>query len=89
MAGLLWHELQLDRFWAERLPATWKRTRWDHVLQVLVAYRLIEPSGEWRLHREWRSVNPSIGEAGMIIAQGVERCPGRPSHCAWRGEMAV
>src|SRR5271168_1768561 len=53
LAGLLWHELQLDRFWAERLPASRKRTRWDHVLQVLVAYRLIEPGSEWRLHREW------------------------------------
>ena len=53
LAGLLWRELQLDRFWAERLPASWKRTRWDQVLQVLVAYRLIEPGSEWRLHREW------------------------------------
>ena len=53
MAGLLWRELQLDRFWAERLPASRKRTRWDHVLQVRVAYRLIEPGSEWRLHREW------------------------------------
>ncbi len=53
LAGLLWRELQLDRFWAERLPASRKRTRWDHVLQVLVAYRLIEPGSEWRLHREW------------------------------------
>src|SRR5277367_4310168 len=53
LAGLLWHELQLDRFWAERLPASRKRTRWDHVLQVLVAHRLIEPGSEWRLHREW------------------------------------
>ncbi len=53
LAGLLWRDLQLDRFWAERLPPSRKRTRWDHVLQVLVAYRLIEPGSEWRLHREW------------------------------------
>jgi hypothetical protein len=53
LAGLLWRDLQLDRFWAERLPASRKRTRWDHVLEVLVAYRLIEPGSEWRLHREW------------------------------------
>src|SRR6202020_1234576 len=53
LAGLLWRDLKLDRFWAERLPASRKRTRWDHVLQVLVAYRLIEPGSEWRLHREW------------------------------------
>jgi hypothetical protein len=53
LAGLLWRDLQLDRFWAERLPASRKRTHWDHVLQILVAYRLIEPGSEWRLHREW------------------------------------
>src|SRR5277367_2551400 len=52
LAGQLWRDLQLDRFWAERLPASRKRTRWDQVLQVLVAYRLIEPGSEWRLHRE-------------------------------------
>ena len=53
LAGLLWRDLKLDRFWAERLPASRKRTRWDQVLQVLVAYRLIEPGSEWRLHRQW------------------------------------
>ena len=53
LAGLLWRDLQLDRFWAERLPASRKRTRWDHVLQVLATYRLIAPGSEWRLHREW------------------------------------
>jgi hypothetical protein len=59
LAGLLWRDLKLAQFWVERLPASRKRTRWDQVLQVLVAYRLIEPGppdlirGEWRLHREW------------------------------------
>jgi len=49
----LWRELQLDRFWTERLPVSRKGTRWDQVLLVLVAYRLIAPGSEWRLHREW------------------------------------
>ena len=53
LAGVLWRELKLDRFWAERLPKSRKRTRWDHVLQVLVSYRLIAPGSEWRLHRQW------------------------------------
>ena len=53
LAGVLWRELHLDRFWAERLPASRKGTRWDDVLQVLVAYRLIAPGSEWRLHRQW------------------------------------
>jgi hypothetical protein len=50
---VLWQGLQLDRFWAERLPASRKGTRWDQVLLVLVAYRLLAPGSEWHLHREW------------------------------------
>jgi hypothetical protein len=53
LALTLWRELQLDRFWAERLPASRKGTRWDAVLLVLAAYRLLAPGSEWRLHREW------------------------------------
>jgi hypothetical protein len=53
LALTLWQELQLDGFWGERLPASRKGTRWDLVLLVLVAYRLIAPGSEWRLHREW------------------------------------
>ena len=53
LALTLWQELRLDEFWAARLPASRKGTRWDRVLFVLVAYRLIAPGSEWRLHREW------------------------------------
>src|ERR1700688_3677637 len=53
LAGQLWQELQLDRFWADRLPPNRKKTRWDQVLQVLATYRLIAPGSEWRLHRQW------------------------------------
>lgn len=53
LALSLWQELQLDRFWQERLPSNRKGTRWDLVLFVLVAYRLLSPGSEWRLHREW------------------------------------
>jgi transposase len=53
LALRLWEELQLDRFWAERLAPSRKGTRWDLVLFVLVAYRLLSPGSEWRLHREW------------------------------------
>jgi hypothetical protein len=53
LTGQLWSELQLDRFWADRLPASRKWTRWDQVLQVLVSYRLIAPGSEWKLHRDW------------------------------------
>ena len=40
---MLWQELRLDEFWAERLPPSRKGTRWDQVLFVLTAYRLIAP----------------------------------------------
>ena len=53
LALTLWRELELDVFWAQRLRASRKGTRWDLVLLVLVAYRLIEPGSEWRLHRQW------------------------------------
>jgi hypothetical protein len=48
-----WGWLDLDRFWGERLAPSRKGTRWDRVLFVLAAYRLIAPGSEWRLHREW------------------------------------
>ena len=53
LANVLYQKLGLDNFWSERLPASRKGTRWDHVLQTLVSYRLIAPGSEWRLHREW------------------------------------
>lgn len=49
----LWRELELDHFWGERLAVSRKGTRWEEVLLVLVAYRLIAPGSEWRLHRQW------------------------------------
>src|ERR1700731_299774 len=41
LALKLWRELRLDGFFAERLSESRKGTRWDQVLFVLVAYRLI------------------------------------------------
>lgn len=53
LACQLYEELQLDEFWADRLPPSRKGTRWDLVLQTLCIYRLIDPGSEWRLHRLW------------------------------------
>jgi len=53
LALQVWKELRLDQFWAQRLPAGHKGTRWDQVLTVLTVYRLIAPGSEWRLHRQW------------------------------------
>ena len=41
LAGQLWEQVGLDRFWAARLPPSRKGTRWDWVLQILVVYRLL------------------------------------------------
>ncbi len=43
LALLLWQDLQLDQFWCKRLGVSRKGTRWDQVLFVLVAYRLLAP----------------------------------------------
>jgi Transposase DDE domain len=53
LALQLWRELELDEFWAQRLPPSRKGTRWDEVLLILTVYRLLSPGSEWRLHREW------------------------------------
>jgi len=53
LALKLWEALQLDQFWAARLPQNRKGTRWSQVLFVLVVYRLLWPGAEWRLHRQW------------------------------------
>jgi len=66
LAGQLWRDLQLDRFWADRLPASRKGTRWDQILQVLATYRLIAPGSEWRLHREW------FGKSAMADLLGAD-----------------
>jgi hypothetical protein len=81
LAGQLWRELQLDRFWADRLPASRKGTRWDQILQVLVAYRLIAPGSEWKLHRDWfgRSAMADLlgGDFGLAEAHKLYRCHDR------------
>src|SRR5258707_13657714 len=53
LALLLWRELQLDLFWSKRLGSSRKGTRWDQVLFVLAAHRLLAPGSEWRLHPGW------------------------------------
>jgi transposase len=49
----LWRQLQLDRFWAERLPRGRECVAWHQVLELLAVNRLIDPGSEFRLHRQW------------------------------------
>lgn len=53
LACELWDQLRLDDFWAQHLRTSRQGTRWLHVFKTLVAYRLIDPGSEWRLHRQW------------------------------------
>jgi transposase len=53
LACQLYEQLELDRFWARHLPDSREGTCWQHILQTLVCYRLIDPGSEWRLHRQW------------------------------------
>jgi transposase len=53
LACHLYEQLALDQFWKDRLPDSREGTCWQHVLETLVCYRLIDPGSEWRLHRLW------------------------------------
>ena len=53
LACELYQKLELDQFWAKKLPASRKGTRWDLILQISVIYRLLDPGSEWKLHRQW------------------------------------
>jgi transposase len=53
LACHLYEQLELDRFFAPLLPDSREGTNWQHILQTLVCYRLIDPGSEWRLHRQW------------------------------------
>ena len=81
LALLLWRELQLDQFWCKQLGVSRKGTHWDQVLFVLVAYRLLAPGSEWRLHREWfqrSAMADLLGEdAGLAEIHKLYRCHDR------------
>lgn len=78
LALLLWDQLQLDRYWAGKLPESREGTRWLNVLKILVSYRLIQPGSEWRLHRDWygkSAVGDLLGEEGEVVPyQNLYRC---------------
>lgn len=78
LACHLYEELGLDRFWQDRLPDSREGTRWRHVLQTLVCYRLIDPGSEWRLHRLWfdrSAMGDLLGEDFALVEKNaLYRC---------------
>ena len=72
VALTLWNFLKLSDFWRERLPASREGTHWLNVLIALVAYRLIDPGSEWRLHRHWyeqSALGDLLGEDFSLAAK--------------------
>jgi transposase len=68
----LWSELGLEEFWRERLGFSREGTDWEHVLEVLSCYRLLDPGSEWRLHRVWydqSAMGDLLGEGFSVAAK--------------------
>lgn len=65
LALRLWSLLELDDFFGPKLPPSRKGTAWYKILQVLVCARLIKPSSEWYVHREWYRQSAMADLLGM------------------------
>jgi len=78
LACHLYEQLELDRFFAPRLPDSREGTSWQHILQTLVCYRLIDPGSEWRLHRPWfeqSAMGDLLGEDYALVEKNaLYRC---------------
>ena len=78
LACHLYEQLALDGFWKDRLPDSREGTCWQHILQTLVCYGLIEPGSEWRLHRLWfdqSAMGDLLGEDyGLVEKNALYRC---------------
>jgi transposase len=62
----LWRQLELDRFWEQKLPRGREDVGWAQVLQLLVVNRLIDPGSEFRVHRQW------FDQSAMDLLLGVD-----------------
>jgi transposase len=71
LALQLWQQLELDSFWRPRFARVQGNTPWLKVLKTLVAYRLIDPGSEWRLHRQWfdASAMADLLESDFCLAE--------------------
>jgi hypothetical protein len=66
LACELWKQLELDRFWEQKLPRGREGVAWNKVLELLVVNRLIEPGSELRVHRHW------FDQSAMDVLLGVD-----------------
>lgn len=66
-----WRQLELDRFWEQRLPVGREAVSWEKVLQLLVVNRLIDPGSEFRVHRQWflQSAMDELLSVDFVVAE--------------------
>src|SRR5260370_41970646 len=62
----LWRQLELDRFWEQKLERGREEVSWAQVLELLGVNRLIDPGSEVCLHRQW------FDQSAMDVLLGVE-----------------
>jgi transposase len=62
----LWRQMELDRFWEQKLPRGRESVGWAQVLELLVVNRLIDPGSEFRVHRQW------FDQSAMDVLLGVD-----------------
>ena len=70
LALQVWNLLGLDGFFGPKLPPSRKGTPWYKILQLLVCARLIKPSSEWYVHREWyrqSAMGDLLGMDGDVV----------------------
>ena len=66
----IWRLLGLDDFWREKLPEGREAVAWHKVIELLAVNRLVDPSSEWRLHRQWfdQSAMDQLLETDFAVA---------------------
>ena len=62
----LWRQLELDRFWEQKLERGREEVSWAQVLELLVINRLMDPGSEFRVHRQW------FDQSAMDVLLGVD-----------------
>ena len=74
----LYEQLNLDRFWDQKLKKSRKGTRWDLTLKLLVIYRLVDPGSEWNCYRQWFESTAMAdllgGDEGLAQIHKLYRC---------------
>ena len=59
-------QLELDRFWEQKLERGREEVSWAQVLELLVINRLMDPGSEFRVHRQW------FDQSAMDVLLGVD-----------------